>query len=241
MAVSRRLRYEILRRDNHACRYCGATAPDVKLTVDHVIPSALGGSDEAENLATACASCNSGKSSANPDQPLVADVRQDALRWSAAMEYAVELQRERQRELDTYLARFSRCWEDVFTGDYWIDQERSWHYSADPDRNYKIAVIRLENDETAEKLFDTYEEASSWIKKVTGFPPLPRDWKQSAETWFTAGMSIRDIAPLMETVANKTNVYQDHKWRYFCGCVWQVIKQRQEIAQALLMKQEADS
>ncbi|MEU5976310.1 hypothetical protein [Streptomyces sp. NPDC047315] len=24
MAVSKRLRYEILRRDNHACRYCGA-------------------------------------------------------------------------------------------------------------------------------------------------------------------------------------------------------------------------
>ena len=28
MAVSKRLRYEILRRDNHTCRYCGASAPD---------------------------------------------------------------------------------------------------------------------------------------------------------------------------------------------------------------------
>lgn len=26
MSVSKRLRFEILRRDNHACRYCGATA-----------------------------------------------------------------------------------------------------------------------------------------------------------------------------------------------------------------------
>lgn len=33
MAVSKRLRYEILRRDDHACRYCGDRAPDVKLTV----------------------------------------------------------------------------------------------------------------------------------------------------------------------------------------------------------------
>ena len=32
MAVSKRLRFEILRRDNHACRYCGQMAPDVKLT-----------------------------------------------------------------------------------------------------------------------------------------------------------------------------------------------------------------
>ena len=35
MAVSKRLRYEILRRDNFACHYCGAAAPDVKLNADH--------------------------------------------------------------------------------------------------------------------------------------------------------------------------------------------------------------
>lgn len=58
MAVSKRLRYEILRRDNHTCRYCGATAPDVKLTVDHVVPVALGGSDVPTNLVAACDACN---------------------------------------------------------------------------------------------------------------------------------------------------------------------------------------
>ena len=41
MAVSKRLRYEILRRDNHTCRYCGESAPDVKLTIDHVVPVSL--------------------------------------------------------------------------------------------------------------------------------------------------------------------------------------------------------
>ncbi|MFF8716201.1 HNH endonuclease [Streptomyces sp. NPDC015184] len=42
MAVSKRLRYEILRRDNRTCRYCGAGAPDAPLCVDHVVPSAAG-------------------------------------------------------------------------------------------------------------------------------------------------------------------------------------------------------
>jgi 5-methylcytosine-specific restriction endonuclease McrA len=32
-AISKRRRYEILRRDGHACRYCGATASRVKLAV----------------------------------------------------------------------------------------------------------------------------------------------------------------------------------------------------------------
>lgn len=84
MAVSKRLRYEILRRDNHACRYCGATAPGVKLNVDHVIPTSLGGSDKPDNLVTACADCNSGKTSSLPDAMPVEDVNQEKFRQAVA-------------------------------------------------------------------------------------------------------------------------------------------------------------
>lgn len=90
MAISKRLRFEIFRRDNHACRYCGSMAPDAKLTIDHVIPAALGGSDEASNLVTACADCNGGKTSITPDSPHVEDVAQAALKWSAALKAAAE-------------------------------------------------------------------------------------------------------------------------------------------------------
>jgi hypothetical protein len=88
MAVSKRLRYEILRRDNHACRYCGAAAPDVKLNVDHVIPTSLGGSDKPENLVTACADCNGGKTSSMPNAMPVADVDQDTLLRAADIKQA---------------------------------------------------------------------------------------------------------------------------------------------------------
>ncbi|MGW4128000.1 HNH endonuclease [Amycolatopsis japonica] len=90
MALSKRLRYEVLRRDNHTCRYCGATAPNVKLTVDHVVPSALGGTDDPSNLVAACSGCNSGKAATTPDAPLVADVAADAVRWSAAIKQAAQ-------------------------------------------------------------------------------------------------------------------------------------------------------
>lgn len=86
--VSKRLRYEILRRDNYRCRYCGAGAPDVELRVDHVTPDALGGATEPSNLVTACEPCNSGKSSTTPDAPVVDEVQQDALRWSQAIKAA---------------------------------------------------------------------------------------------------------------------------------------------------------
>lgn len=88
--LSKRLRYEVLRRDRHTCRYCGAAAPDVKLTVDHVIPTALGGSDDPGNLVTACSDCNSGKSSATTDSAIVADVDEKAAQWAAAMRRAAD-------------------------------------------------------------------------------------------------------------------------------------------------------
>lgn len=90
MAVSKRLRFEILNRDNHTCRYCGGRAPDVTLTVDHVVPVALGGSDDPSNLVAACKDCNAGKSSSHPDAPLVDTVADDALRWARAMALAAE-------------------------------------------------------------------------------------------------------------------------------------------------------
>lgn len=110
MAISKRLRYEILRRDNHACRYCGGAAPDVELTVDHVVPKALGGGDEPGNLVTACRPCNSGKAASSPDAPIVDDVAADALRWARAMERATELQQEQWHEEDVLVYQFEQEW-----------------------------------------------------------------------------------------------------------------------------------
>lgn len=110
MAVSKRLRYEILRRDNHACRYCGATAPDVKLAVDHVAPVALGGSDEPTNLVAACVACNSGKSSTTPDAALVADIDAKALLWERALTLATERRETRRDERKSLTGYFEGEW-----------------------------------------------------------------------------------------------------------------------------------
>lgn len=110
MAVSKRLRYEILRRDNHTCRYCGGVAPDVTLTVDHVVPTALGGSDDPSNLVAACKDCNAGKTSNHPDAPLVADVADRAVQWGAALERWAHLRGLRREERDQYVEMFDYDW-----------------------------------------------------------------------------------------------------------------------------------
>lgn len=121
MAVSKRTRYEVLRRDNHACRYCGQMAPEVKLTVDHVMPKALGGSDDPGNLVAACRDCNSGKASTMPDDPLVADVSQRAVEWGKAIADYNKAQMSDRRKRAAYVRRFEKAW-DV------------WHWGPKDDR-----------------------------------------------------------------------------------------------------------
>lgn len=63
VGLSKRLRFEIFKRDGFKCRYCGS-APTAggPLHVDHVVAVANGGTDDPENLVTACQQCNLGKS-----------------------------------------------------------------------------------------------------------------------------------------------------------------------------------
>mgnify|MGYP001179712174 FL=1 len=61
MAITRKLRFEVFKRDNFTCRYCGRKTPEVILEVDHVIPVSKGGTDDFENLVTSCFECNRGK------------------------------------------------------------------------------------------------------------------------------------------------------------------------------------
>lgn len=55
-------RFFVLARDQFKCTYCGRSAADgAVLHVDHIHPKSAGGSDEMENLTTACKECNHGK------------------------------------------------------------------------------------------------------------------------------------------------------------------------------------
>ncbi len=61
MAITKKIRFEVFKRDGFQCIYCGKTPPTVTLEVDHVNPKAKGGSDDINNLITACFDCNRGK------------------------------------------------------------------------------------------------------------------------------------------------------------------------------------
>jgi hypothetical protein len=115
VSISTRTRFEILKRDGFRCRYCGATAVDVLLHVDHVVPRAGGGTDDAANLITACADCNLGKSDVPLDEsrlrhgPAPEDAHEHAAQVREYLEAVKEVEAAKE-ELSEYIA------------DYWREQ-----------------------------------------------------------------------------------------------------------------------
>ncbi|MCT1459900.1 HNH endonuclease [Aestuariimicrobium sp. p3-SID1156] len=103
MAVSKRTRFEVLRRDDHTCRYCGQMAPDVKITIDHVVPVPLGGTDAPDNLIAACYDCNVGKASTKPDDKVVQAVSDETLRFYELAKQAWAVRAAAIRERNAYI------------------------------------------------------------------------------------------------------------------------------------------
>lgn len=117
MAVSKRLRFEVMRRDDFACRYCGKKAGESELHVDHVVPESLGGSDEASNLVTACIDCNQGKGAISPDQAIVDAVADEDIKWGKALEDAAAIRKRDRAKRDRYINAFDRKWKSWHVGD----------------------------------------------------------------------------------------------------------------------------
>ena len=59
-------RKNIITRDGHRCQYCGTKRG--AMTIDHIIPKKLNGSDTWDNMTCACVRCNNKKGDRTPEQ-----------------------------------------------------------------------------------------------------------------------------------------------------------------------------
>lgn len=102
-ALSKRLRFEVFKRDSFTCQYCGAQPPKVVLEVDHIHPRSRGGDNNPGNLITSCVACNRGKSNKPLGDRIIrpdADILYlEAMQEAAEYERYVKAKKKRDRAL----------------------------------------------------------------------------------------------------------------------------------------------
>jgi hypothetical protein len=100
--LSKKIRFEVFKRDKFTCQYCGAKAPDVVLNVDHITPVAKGGTNEIMNLITSCFSCNNGKRDKKLDDGSVVKKQRKQLELLQKRREQIELMLEWKKSLSSF-------------------------------------------------------------------------------------------------------------------------------------------
>lgn len=100
--LSKKIRFEVFKRDKFTCQYCGRMAPDVMLEVDHIKPVAKGGTNKITNLITSCHDCNSGKSDRELSDDAVVKRQQEQMLIAANKREQLEMMEQWREELDNF-------------------------------------------------------------------------------------------------------------------------------------------
>lgn len=116
-SLSKKLRFEVFKRDSFTCQYCGAKAPDVVLNVDHIEPVSKQGTNDILNLITACRACNAGKSDRRLADNSVLEKQRSQLEDLQERREQIEMMFEWQSELanldDQVLDRLADFWAEL--------------------------------------------------------------------------------------------------------------------------------
>lgn len=98
-SISKKLRFEVFKRDMFTCQYCGRKAPDVVLHIDHIKPVSKGGRNEIMNLVTSCIDCNLGKGAKTLSDQSVVERQRKQAEYLAQRREQIEMLRNWQLEM----------------------------------------------------------------------------------------------------------------------------------------------
>lgn len=204
-AIPKRTRFEVFKRDGFKCQYCGASAPDVLLEIDHIVPVAKCGDSGLLNLITACEGCNAGKSAVplSDTAAVKKQVRQlQALaerreQMAMLVEWRDGLQSLEEEKVALLVARVNerlRPFEESLN-DFGTSRVRSWlkKYGLD---SCLHGIASATNSEGPGSLIDQMEQYSAAAAKVAREPELRDFWRIRARLRARGFYYGREWAPI---------------------------------------------
>lgn len=113
--LSKKIRFEVFKRDGFTCQYCGRMAPDVVLEVDHINPVANGGENDIMNLVTSCQDCNRGKGKRKLSSKDEIKAQQAQLKELSAKREQLQMLIEWRKELESINNMQVGIVQDIFS------------------------------------------------------------------------------------------------------------------------------
>jgi hypothetical protein len=101
-SISKKIRFEVFKRDSFTCQYCGRKSPEIILVIDHIQPFSKGGKDSILNYITSCFDCNSGKSNIELSDQSALNKQRNQL----------ELMQEKKEQI-TMMLEWKQCLDEV--------------------------------------------------------------------------------------------------------------------------------
>jgi len=124
--IPKKLRFEVFKRDEFTCQYCGRKPPEVILHVDHITPVSKGGSDDISNLITSCKDCNLGKSNISlKDKPCRDDIgklKEEIIEKTEQLKEYYKFQEARQKQIHKNIQEINDYWSDLHNGEYELNK-----------------------------------------------------------------------------------------------------------------------
>jgi hypothetical protein len=147
-ALSKKIRFEVFKRDSFICQYCGQSAPDTVLHVDHIEPVSKGGDNSIMNLVTSCIDCNQGKGARKlSDKTAVIVAKRQADELQERLEQ-IQMMADWQKELRMQSELEYKVFVDAFYGpinndDGACDSPTYWGPSEWADKDIKRNIRRF--------------------------------------------------------------------------------------------------
>jgi DNA-binding transcriptional MerR regulator len=208
-SISKKIRFEVFKRDKFKCVYCGAVAPDVLLQIDHINPVAKGGDNDILNLVTACFECNSGKRDKMLDDKSIIQKKRNQLEELQQRREQIEMMLEWHNELseikDILLFELKKYWEDHTPG-YSIN-DLGLKKLKKLIRDFTYEEIRESMDISVEQYINikndtiTKQSCELAFNKIGGIAKIRKDSKENPD--------LKEIYYIRGILKNKIRGYYD--------------------------------
>jgi DnaD/phage-associated family protein len=175
MPISKKIRFEVFKRDEFRCRYCGSTPPECVLEIDHIIPKSKGGKDELINLLTSCFDCNRGKGCRKIDskvsRPDIKEINSELKEQVEATELYYSLQKD---ILSVKESQLNLCL------DYWYENGSSY-ISPKQVSSLRNFLNEFPADTIVEAMSIACNKVNGWNNKFRYMCGILHNWKRDSD------------------------------------------------------------